>query len=464
MPYLYPVGPLSPAASSPSSSSADVNGRRENKLTSDSRLFGEERIEGRNSAAKGGGGKRQRKEYSRHFLVELADRIITMSSAQEILAFAERFSLYFTITLFAVGLLGNTVNLLVFTTLKLFRANQCVFYLTVETSVNICQLSVLFVMYILTLIYGHDPSNVVLVWCKLKNILPQFFRLIATTMVCLAAFDQYLATNHRFHFRQLSTLTLAHRLTIGFICLWLLHSIPYAIFFVIVPSTGCINSSLELIRYYSFFYYPLLHGLFPIFMSGLLSLLAYRNVRHLIRRQIPVVRRRLDRQLTAMVFVRVIVFILLLLPYTIYRIYALNVTISRADEHRYAIDRLIFAIVTSIANLNYAVGETFRQGMLSKLLLSDKFLRVSRLIGTVSSASEVFLHEEMLAIVAVLLPSRSERYSTVTRIIERDEFGSRMKSIHEEIDARGPMNFALLENTSWVIERWSGCKESHVSK
>lgn len=282
-----------------------------------------------------------------------------MSNPQEILGFAERFSWYFTISLFAVGLLGNTINLLVFTTLKLFRANQFVFYLTVETSVNICQLTVLFTMYLLPTIYQYDPGNVVLFWCKLKNILPQFFRLIATTMVCLAAFDQYLSTNHRFHFRQLSTLTLAHRLTVGFICLWLLHCIPYAIFYVIVPTSGCINSSLQLIRYYSFFYYPVLHGLFPIFMAGLLSLLAYRNVRHLIRRQIPVVRRRLDRQLTAMIFVRVVLFILLLLPYTIYRIYSLNVTINKADLYPYAIDRLIFAIVTSMANLNYAVRETF---------------------------------------------------------------------------------------------------------
>ena len=54
------------------------------------------------------------------------------------------------------------------------------------------------------------------------------------------------------------------------------------------------------------------NGLLPIFVSSLFSLLAYRNVRRIVRRQIPMDRRRLDQQLTAMIFMRVIFFILLL--------------------------------------------------------------------------------------------------------------------------------------------------------
>ncbi|CAM2711850.1 unnamed protein product [Rotaria socialis] len=42
----------------------------------------------------------------------------------------------------------------------------------------------------------------------------------------------------------------------------------------------------------------------PIVISALFSLLAYRNVRHIIGRQTPVFRRRLDRQLTAMILLR----------------------------------------------------------------------------------------------------------------------------------------------------------------
>ena len=284
-----------------------------------------------------------------------------MPSPNDILNASEEYSWYFTLSIFILGVIGNTINLCVFTRLKLFRGNQSVFYLIIESIVDICQLTVLLLIYLLSMCLGYDPTTTSLIWCKFKNILPQFFRLISTSMVCLAAFDQYLSTNPRLFLRQLSSLSLAHRLTIGAIVLWMCHSIPYAIFFRISPPSGCLNSSPNLIRYYSFFYYPILHGFLPILISCIFSLLAYQNVRNLIRRQIPVVRRRLDRQLTAMIFVRVIVFVILLLPYTTYRIYALNVTISRANLQAYAIDRLIFSVMTSISNLNYAVrGETFR--------------------------------------------------------------------------------------------------------
>ena len=127
----------------------------------------------------------------------------------------------------------------------------------------------------------------------------------------------------------------------------------------IIPPNGCVMMNAGLIRYYSFFYYPVLHGLFPIFVASFSSLLAYRNVRHLVRRQASVVRRRLDRQLTAMIFVRVIVFILMLLPYTIYRIYSLNATVSPADSYPYAIDQLIYTIMSSLVYLTYVVRFLF---------------------------------------------------------------------------------------------------------
>lgn len=278
-----------------------------------------------------------------------------MSTAAEILLLADKFSLYFTIVIFVTGTVGNLLNLGVLSTLKIFRSNQCVFYLIIESIVDTCQLSILFIISILPIIYGFSPDNILIVWCKLKNILPQVFRLLSTSMVCFAAFDQFLFTNPHYSMRQISSIQLARCLTLTAICIWIIHGIPYAIFYQIIPSSGCIITNISLIHYYSYFYYPILHGLFPILTSCLFSLLAYRNVRHLVRRQVAVVRRRLDRQLTAMVFLRVICFVLLLTPYTIYRIYSLNVLVSKVNLYPYAVDRLIFLIMASLTNLNYSV-------------------------------------------------------------------------------------------------------------
>lgn len=278
-----------------------------------------------------------------------------MASAAEILSFSENFTLNFTFTLFVLGGIGNLINICVLTSLKLFRSNQCAFYLIMESIINNCQLSIVFTINLLPIVLGFEPAKVFVVWCKVKAILPQLFRLISTSLVCFAAFDQFLSTNPQPAIRQMSSLRLARRLLLVAICLWIVHSIPYGIFYQIVSPNGCILNSIILTHYYSFFYYPFLHGSFPIFASSLFSLLAYRNVRRLVRRQIGHTRRRLDRQLTAMIFARVICFVLFLSPYTIYRIYALNVTVSPADPYPYAINQLIFSIVSSVINLNYIV-------------------------------------------------------------------------------------------------------------
>jgi hypothetical protein len=280
----------------------------------------------------------------------------SMTAALQLLTVAQDYSLYSIEIIFVVGLFGNLINIFVFISLKLFRSNQCAFYLIVESIVNIGELLIIFLGRYLTFIYGSDPAKTSLVWCKLRTLLGQIFRLLSTSMICFAAFDQFLSTNPRLYLRQLSTLSLARRLTILSSCIWILHSIPNGIYLRIDASRTCDIFNVDLIRYYSFFYYPILHGLLPICVSSLFSLLAYRNVRRLIRRQVTVVRRRFDRQLTAMIFIRVIFFIILVLPYSIHQIYLLNVTINQSENlFRYAVNELIELVIISWLNLNYAV-------------------------------------------------------------------------------------------------------------
>jgi hypothetical protein len=90
------------------------------------------------------------------------------------------------------------------------------------------------------------------------------------------------------------------------ICIW----IPFVIFYDIVPPYGCIIFNQDLTRYYSYVYYPVVNGLIPVLISSLFGILAYRNVRHLVRRQIPVQRRRLDRQLTEMILAHGLTFVI----------------------------------------------------------------------------------------------------------------------------------------------------------
>ena len=280
--------------------------------------------------------------YQRH------DNFISMSNStyvSNLLAAMQAFSSYSTYITFGLGLIGSLLNIVVFTKLKIFRGNRCTFYLIVESIVDIVQLCQMFVNEIWKFsINGIEPVTVSLVWCKLRTIFPQWLRLMLSVVVCSAAVDQFLSTNHIAYFRQLSSLKLARYQICFATCLCLLHTVPFGIFLEIRPLLGCIITNIGLINYSSFFFYPFLNGLFPIFMSSLFSILAYRNVRRIVRRQIRIDRRRLDQQMTAMIFIRVIFYVLLQLPFTMYRIYSLNLTVVKTDTVEYAIRQWLQAI------------------------------------------------------------------------------------------------------------------------
>ncbi|CAF4071080.1 unnamed protein product [Adineta steineri] len=122
--------------------------------------------------------------------------------------------------------------------------------------------------------------------------------------------------------------------------------------------SGCITFSFGVIalQYSTYFFYPVLGGFLPIVIASSFSMLAYHNVRRIVRRQLPIVRRKLDKQITAMVLMRVIAFVCLVLPYNAYRIYSINFPTSQSMPMAYAVGRLLQAIFISINLINFAIS------------------------------------------------------------------------------------------------------------
>ncbi|CAF4431028.1 unnamed protein product, partial [Adineta steineri] len=133
----------------------------------------------------------------------------------------------------------------------------------------------------------------------------------------------------------------------------IIHSIALGSSYNIQPTFGCVLSNYVAVQYSTYFFFPVLIGLLPIVVASSFSILAYRNVRHIVRRQLPIVRRKLDKQITAMVLMRVIAFVYLVLPYATYRIYVTNFPASQSMPMAYAISRLTQAIFISINIINY---------------------------------------------------------------------------------------------------------------
>ncbi|CAF4159703.1 unnamed protein product, partial [Adineta steineri] len=275
------------------------------------------------------------------------------SVSNGILKFATQYSLYTGYITFGFGVIGNVLNLLVFIQLKLFRTNRCAFYITVESISNLVYQLLSITLTVLTSIYGDDATERSLIWCKFRYILAQITALTTFYMICFSAVDQFFSTNHHFHLRQMCTLKLGRYASFIFICFAIIHSIALGSSYDIQPTLGCVLSNHAWVVYATYFLYPILGGFLPIVIASTFSMLAYHNVRRIVRRQLPIVRRKLDKQITEMVLMRVIAFVCLVLPYNAYRIYAVNYPTSQSMPMAYAISRLLQAIFTSINLMNY---------------------------------------------------------------------------------------------------------------
>jgi hypothetical protein len=85
------------------------------------------------------------------------------------------------------------------------------------------------------------------------------------------------------------------------------------------------------------------------------SILAYLNVRRIIQLRMAVVRRKLERQLTAMVLAKVTVSVVIAVPSILLRIYVLPVTRNSSDPLQLAIGQLISSISLALYYVNAAV-------------------------------------------------------------------------------------------------------------
>lgn len=175
--------------------------------------------------------------------------------------------------------------------------------------------------------FSYDPTQTSLFWCKVRKAIIQSFSIIPFLLICFATIDQYLSIHSRVYLRQLSTLKLAYYLTGLAIFIWIVHMIPSLILAEIRLINNCAMYNGSYKQYLLFTQNFLINGLLPLFISSTFAILAYLNVRRIIRHQVTIIRRRLDQQLTAMVLVKVGFSVFTVLPFVITHIYTLYIYI-----------------------------------------------------------------------------------------------------------------------------------------
>jgi hypothetical protein len=137
--------------------------------------------------------------------------------------------------------------------------------------------------------------------------------------MCLATIDQYLAICHRPRWQRWSNLKTARYLSAVSIIFSLLTAIPCLVYYIqnVSPETGkitCTATDNFFIQLNIYFYRLIISNILPLFITLVFGLLTYKNVKDITYRTVPLVRRELDKQLTAMVLVQDVFTFFILLP------------------------------------------------------------------------------------------------------------------------------------------------------
>ncbi|CAF0720861.1 unnamed protein product [Adineta steineri] len=234
----------------------------------------------------------------------------------------QQVAIYMGMPILIIGVFGEILIIIVFLSLKTFREKSCAFYLTIMSLFNVGQL--LFCLFPQIMIQGFDIdlTRTSVFYCKCRIFIRQLCTLMSCTCMGLATMDQFFATCSTTWWQQLSNIKLARILTSLYFIIWICHGIPFLIYIDIVrlsPNNElyCTVTNRIFLHYFQYGFVIILAGFFPIFITVLFSLLAYRNVQKSMYQIVPLIRRELDKQLTVMVLVIVAFNSITTIPYIV---------------------------------------------------------------------------------------------------------------------------------------------------
>ncbi|CAF2374495.1 unnamed protein product [Rotaria sp. Silwood2] len=218
---------------------------------------------------------------------------------------AALYARFFGIPLLSLGIVGDILNIYIFSTVSMYRQTASTFYLLCAVIANFIHLTCAMSTRILIVGFDSDLTRSSLLWCKIRQFIVATYAPLGLTFGSLATFDQFLVTSRNARFRQFSNIKNAHRITIVIIIIWHAHSIPFLI-------------------------YNQIRNMRRLAKSGQLA--------------------GADRQLIKMVCLQLILVVLAAIPYGIYNTYILST--SNKSKNAEQTDRdLLFLTTTSLLGL-----------------------------------------------------------------------------------------------------------------
>ncbi|CAF1168879.1 unnamed protein product [Adineta ricciae] len=271
-----------------------------------------------------------------------------------LLTVSQQITIYGGFILAIGGIFGNSMNILIFSTYQTYRTTPSTFCFLINSIINLIYLCMNLLSRILSVGYGIDYTRTSILWCKTRSFSITTFSLISFTCSCLSAIDQYFLTSSNVQIRQYSQMKYTYRILLFMSFIWCLHGIPYFIYLDISSNDKlCMNTNLFYRKYLMSNIFILL-CLTPIFIMILFGYLAYRN----IRQTIFLSKQQVDRKLTRIIFVQVLLVIASVTPYGIFNVYMMITKDYSKDAYRQMQEYFISTIVGLISYF-YFVGNFY---------------------------------------------------------------------------------------------------------
>ncbi|CAF1462125.1 unnamed protein product [Adineta steineri] len=258
------------------------------------------------------------------------------------------------IFLIFVGMFGNGMNVLIFSTIRSYRTNPSTFYFLVGSINNILYILINLISRIVATGDGIDLTRTSAVWCKMRPFFVSTLPLINLTCSCLATMDQFFITSKHVKIRRCSNIKWAHKIVLIFIIIWCLHAIPILIFYKISSITQTCGNTNAAYGIYIIIYLLGLVTSIPAVLMVFFGYLAYRNIhmtRHLNRQDA-------DRQLMRMTLFQVLFDVVCLVPYGINYVYNLITSGVSKSADRLQLEYFISAILT-LLSYGYFTGSCY---------------------------------------------------------------------------------------------------------
>ncbi len=306
----------------------------------------------------------------------------------------QKITLYYGIPVFCFGVIGALLNILVFLSWGISQHKSCVFYLIVMSILDLSRFWTNTLLNILSWGYDIDLSVRSLFICKIRVFIYTIFSLGSITCLCLAIIDQYFSTCSRPFWRRFSNIKLARYLTSIILIIYTIHAIPYFIYFNHIHSpltnqTICQITNAKFIQYHTYGYFLTLTNILPI-LTAIGGWMAYRSAKRLSSGEVSIFQYELDKELTTMILIQILVYLCTFLPYSIQSMYALfifnqNEPIFKAKMTLASIIMIYFSM------LSYAVRFFLIAILISySLNCLESILHLCMGVEILSSAFEIY--------------------------------------------------------------------------